>query len=355
MDGDIVPEQPVPPAGETTLQSKVAFLSRAEAYPAGSGPVTPRETHMSWVFLTSDRVYKLKKPVRFPYLDFSTLKQREAACRAELRLNRRLAGDVYQSVTPLVLGPGGFAIGGPGDAVDWLVVMRRLSDDDMLETLIARRSLEQQHVDRLAMRLARFYRTAMPARTTPNLHMKRHRKGLEADRQLLLDRRLGLPAGPIRRVENVLRAFIRRRGNRLAARARHLVDGHGDLRPEHIWFGDGVKIIDCLEFNATLRAVDPFDEIAYLDLECERLGAPKVGTRLQRHIAQALHDGPGNDLYFYYRCRRAFLRARLAIAHLMEPAPRQPEKWPRLARAYLSLAVADARRLDRELKRPAGR
>jgi uncharacterized protein len=79
---------------EPTLAEKVAFLGRAEVYGRSGAEVTCRETHMSWVFLVGDRVYKLKKPIRFPYLDFSTLAKRETACRAELRLNRRLAPDV---------------------------------------------------------------------------------------------------------------------------------------------------------------------------------------------------------------------------------------------------------------------
>ena len=115
-------------AGEPTLAEKVAFLSQPTAYPRPVSEVIRRETHMSWVFLAGDKVYKLKKPVRFPYLDFSTLGRREAACRAELDLNRRLAPDVYLDVVPLVAAPRGLSIGAPGEVADWLVVMRRLED-----------------------------------------------------------------------------------------------------------------------------------------------------------------------------------------------------------------------------------
>ena len=138
-------------------------------------------------------------------------------------------------------------------------------------------------------------------------------------------------------------------------RGRRIVDGHGDLRPEHIWLGDPVRIIDCLEFNAHLRAVDPFDEISFLSLECERLGSAATGEYLKRHVSRGLRDGLSEELFLFYRCHRAMLRARLAIAHLLEPNPRTPEKWPRLARIYLRLAAADARRLDALLKRRRGR
>ena len=119
------------------LGAKVNFLSQANAYSPAVKEVERRETHMSWVFLAGDKVYKLKKPVRFPYLDFSTLAKREVACRAELRLNRRLAPDVYLDLAPLRMSGCGFSIGGEkGLVVDWLVLMRRLDERSMLEHAI---------------------------------------------------------------------------------------------------------------------------------------------------------------------------------------------------------------------------
>jgi hypothetical protein len=122
-----------------SLDAKVSFLNRPDAYRPAPGEVVCRETHMSWVFLVGDRVYKLKKPVRFSYLDFSTLARREAACRAELRLNRALAPDIYLDVLPLIDTGAGLSIGGTGTPVDWLVVMRRLDERRMLDSLIADR------------------------------------------------------------------------------------------------------------------------------------------------------------------------------------------------------------------------
>ena len=122
--------------------------------------------------------------------------------------------------------------------------------------------------------------------------------------------------------------FLDRRGDLIVARLRHrrIVEGHGDLRPEHIWLGDKVRIIDCLEFNPRLRVVDPFDEVAFLSLECERLGAAWVGAYIERRMKRMLRDGPVEELFTFYRCHRATLRARLAIAHLLEEHPRTPEK-----------------------------
>jgi uncharacterized protein len=335
------------------LGAKVDFLSQTNTYSPAVKEVECRETHMSWVFLAGDKVYKLKKPVRFPYLDFSTLAKREAACRAELRLNRRLAPDVYLDLAPLRMSGCGFSIGGEkGLVVDWLVLMRRLDERAMLEHAIVAGRIAAWQLDQLADALIYFYRRAVPAFVTPELHVACWWQSLSNNRRVLLDSRLGLPAGLVRRVDQALRYFLALRASVFVARVRerHLVDGHGDLRPEHIWLGDPVRIIDCLEFNDRLRMVDPVDEIAFLDLECERLGAVWVGRYIRRKVARGLSDGMAEELYLFYRCHRAALRARLAIAHLREPNPRTPEKWPTLARNYLRIAGADAVRLNRLLR-----
>lgn len=340
-----------------TLAAKVDFLSRPDAYPHRPAGVVRRETHMSWVFLAGSRVFKLKKPVRFPYLDFSELAYRERACRAELRLNRRLAPDVYLDVAPLVQTARGLAIGGDGTVVDWLVIMRRLDERDTLERTIAERRLQAWQLDRLAAALRDFYRRAKPVFLPPSVFLADWRRSLAYNRQVLLDPRLCMPTGLVSEVDRIQRRFLTRRAGLLAARmrGRRIVDGHGDLRPEHIWLGDPIRIIDCLEFNPRLRAVDPYDEIAFLSLECERLGAAWAGDYIKRRMTSALGDGAVEELSAFYRCHRATLRARLAIAHLLEPSPRTPEKWRPLARTYLEIAKTEAVRLERSLRRRPSR
>jgi aminoglycoside phosphotransferase family enzyme len=341
---------------EPSLADKIDFLMRSDSYRPPARDVLRHETHMSEVFLADGKVYKLKKPVRFPYLDFSTLARREAACRAELRLNRRLAPDVYRNVVPLVRSPSGLAIGGTGAVVDWLVVMNRLDETEMLDRVIEEGHLHRAQLDRVAAVLVQFYRHAPAVFVSRALHWTQLWRSLAYNRRILLDPRFHLPAGFTRYIDAVQRRFLAERVELLAERVRRrcIIDGHGDLRPEHIWIGDPVRIIDCLEFNARLRMVDPLDEIAFLCLECERLGAAWAGEYLRRRVMHALHDGHADELFIFYRCHRATLRARLAIAHLLEPDQRTPEKWPLLARAYLRLAGADAVRLEKYLGKRGG-
>ena len=340
-----------------TLAAKVEFLSRPGTYGPAPVDVTARETHMSWVFLAGDKVYKLKKPVRFPYLDFSTLARREAACRAELKLNRRLAPDVYLDVVPLCAEAGRLSIGGAGAPVDWLVVMRRLDERFMLDRMIQEKRLTRAHLDRLVDTLARFYRCARPVLLPAAAHLIDWQKSFAYNNRVLLDPRFGIPAGLVREVAHAQRRFLLEHGGLLATRlrCRRIVDGHGDLRPEHIGLDHEVRIIDCLEFSDRLRINDPLDEIAFLSIECQRLGAPWAGDYLWRRMRRILRDGPVEALFAFYRCHRATLRARLAIAHLFEEHPRTPEKWPRLCRDYLKLAAASARDLDAMFKRSSNR
>jgi uncharacterized protein len=329
---------------EPGITEKLAFLRNPRSYAHGPPRVDIYETHMSYVFIAGTIVFKLKKPVRFPYLDFSTLERREAACRAELRLNRRLARAVYREVLPLMWSRCGFSLGGEGKVVDWLVVMERLDHALMLDRLIAESHVGAAEIDQVSEKLIRFYRTARRALISPTALQARWRHDIEVNFRILLEQRLGMPAGIVRQIARAQRRYLNMRSAVFDARIRRrwIVDAHGDLRPEHIWLGRPVEIIDCLEFDRRLRLVDPFDEIAHLDVECERLGAAWVGERIRRNFAQRLHDGVPEGLYRFYRCYRAVLRARLAIAHLLEPKPRTPEKWPGLARAYLRIAHAEA-------------
>lgn len=318
---------------------KLRFLSAPSSYAFGPASVETIETHMSYVFLAGARAYKLKKPVRYPFLDFSTLQAREADCRAELRLNRRLAPHVYLAVLPLTAQGDRLAIGGEGAVVDWLVEMRRLPHDVMLDRLIAQGGPSDAQLGDICDLLARFYRGAERSDISAQAYVARFHAEQRLNREVLTrpDFAFRDRAAPLLdRLDDRLAAAR----PRLAARVTegHVVDGHGDLRPEHICLNHPVVIFDCLEFNAALRQVDPFDEIALLGVECTQLGAGTLLRRLAEELACRLGVATPMDLVALYGAWRAALRARLSFAHLLEPAPRDPHKWAPLAGRYLSLA-----------------
>jgi aminoglycoside phosphotransferase family enzyme len=306
------------------------------------------ETNMAWVVLAGPCALKLKKPVRRPFLDFSTLRARERACREELRLNVRLAPDVYLGLDVLEWDGRALALV-PASArhrgsrtLDWLVRMRRLPRERMLDAMIERGAVAPADVDAIADTLVTFYRATPTAPPPGDGYVARFEREHALNREVLCAPGLGLAdrAGPV----------LDRFGARLAAlapalRARvaagRVLDGHGDLRAEHVCLEGAPIVIDALEFSAALRRVDPIDEAALLGVECDALGAPWIGPRLAARLAAGLDDPDGPALLPFYRAWRALLRARLALAHLLDPSPRHPERWGPIARRFVDIAARE--------------
>jgi aminoglycoside phosphotransferase family enzyme len=329
------------------LDRKVGFLSKAAAYQEQTLRVERIETHFSWVFLTDRHVYKLKKPLRNGGVDFSTLAARRQNAEQELKLNRRLARDVYLAVLPLTLDKGGLAIGGGGAVVDWLVQMRRLPAQQMLDACLARGDRRYAEISALGALLAGFFAAATRAKITPRAYVGRLRS------ECRLSRRAFWYAGDPalrREAETIgrrLEAFIARRGRLLWQRVEQgwVVEGHGDLRPEHVCLRPTPLVIDCLEFRADLRFLDPLDELAFLAMECERLGSAEIGPILFDRYHRRTGDKAAPVLINFYKAVNALIRARIAILHLRELPVREPAKWPKRAAEYLSIAGREAGRL----------
>lgn len=334
----------------TDLARKLAILRSPASYPEAPSAVEVRETHMSWVFLTNDFAWKLKKPVCFPFLDYRRLEQRRHFCEEELRLNRRLAPGVYLDVVPLVHRPdGALVLDGTGEVVDWLVRMRRLPAALMLDVALEQGTATPTAVAQAANHLACFYAAALPVAVGEGPYLDRFHHEMVLNRQTLHDGAYGLPHDAPARVLDTLESFLGEERDTLLAplRAGRVVEGHGDLRPEHIYLGEPPAVIDCLEFDPTLRLLDPFEEIAFLVMECRLLGGSWAGAAVLRRVAGALRARPGARLFAFYTGFRACLRARLSIAHLQEPEPRDPAKWRPRALRYLGQAEAACARLRR--------
>jgi uncharacterized protein len=327
---------------EPSLEAKIAFLKSTAAYPHHPRTVESVETHMAWVFLADDLVFKLKKPVRYPYLDFSTVHRREFACREELRLNRRFASDVYLDAVPITADEHGqLQLGGSSEAMDWLVKMKRLPSDRMLETMIAT-GLQPGDLTAVEDLLMYFYRHAPSEVVQPQEFWRHFVQEYETSAPILSDRRFELDHITTGATLDLMKQSLYNLRPEIESRAAegHIIEGHGDLRPEHIFLTTPPAIIDCLEFNRDLRLVDPFDEISFLGLECERLGAPWIEKVIMTRLRAELSPGPSSRLIAFYRADRALLRARLALVHLTEPNPRMPQKWEPRARSYVTIAFA---------------
>jgi len=327
------PATPANAAGNCSLADKVAWLRGRLG--AGDEAI---ETHFAWVFLAGDRAWKLRKPVRRDPMDYSTLDARRRGAEAEVRLNRRLAPDVYLGIQPLTRSPAGqFAVGGDGAVVDWLVEMRRLDRHRMLDEMLASRRATGHQLQRVVALLARFYLREMPAVTAGATLAARLGAQVDANHRVVatLD-----PAGAAM-LRDAQLAFVAARRHWLDARASGgcIVEAHGDLRPEHILLDEPPAVIDCLEFDRNLRILDRAEELEFLAMECARLGHAATGEWLARECLAGLADDAPLQLRHFYRSHRAATRAKLYVWRATEPDGGIPEQWFGTARAYLRLAL----------------
>ncbi len=334
---------------EIDISRKVAFLASSKAYAERPARVEIIQTHLSWVFLTERHVFKLKKPLRGDGFDLSSAQARRRNAETEVRLNRRLAPGIYLGVVRLTLsGSHRLAIGGQGVVVDWLVKMVRLPAERMLDRRLVCGNWHYADIHTLADWLAKFFGTARRVPVQPIAYLDRFRAECRLSRHAF--RASGSP--PLQHavdcVVRYIEAFMGRHSDLLLRRLedRRIVEGHGDLRPEHICLGSAPRIIDCLEFRLDLRCLDPVDELAFLGMECARLGAGGIGRVLFWHYCRRTGDCPPPVLIAFYKAIGALIRARIAILHLQETPVRDPAKWPKRAAEYVEIARRECRQFD---------
>lgn len=324
-----------------SLADKVAFLERRESYPEPTTGVEAIQTHMSWVFLTDGFAYKLKKPVRFKLLNLGTLEDRRRNCETEVAWNKRLAPDVYLGVVPLGLDENGrLVLGGGARVVDWLVKMRRLPAERMLDRLIAGGKVDPSDLRRAAETLAAFYRSAPRARLGEEEYRVRFVRDVEEIGRELEDLS-PIPKSRIDAVSAELLGFTGGRADLLRARVREgrIVEAHGDLRPEHVCLLSQPVVIDCLEFAPDLRTLDPADELGFLSVECEVASGPSfIEGILFETYSELTLDRPPRPLVRFYKAFRAFLRAKITIWHLRDPEVKDVSRWIHRTNRYIEAA-----------------
>ena len=322
----------------------VKALSEPSFYPHPVDEVRFLQTHISSVFLTGDFVYKLKKPVNFGFLDFSTLELRERYCRAEVELNRRLAPEVYLGVRALTLEGDRLQLDGAGEVIDWLVEMRQLDQDLLGVRMLERGQLDEQNIEELVEILVPFYHRARTGagvdafgtieavkfNTDENFaqteayvgklitrerfdHIRDWTNAVYAERQELFERRVA--EGRIR-------------------------ESHGDLHLDNIFFRSPPVIFDCIEFNDRLRCGDIAVDLAFLAMDLDFRGRPDLSKRLVERFVQTSGDRELLDLLDIYKCYRAYVRGKICSFTSADPAvdDEQRRLQRNLARHYFGLA-----------------
>lgn len=323
----------------------VPWLAAPGVLPGSVDGVEVRETHASVVFLTRERAFKLKKPVDFGFLDYSTPGRRLRMCRREVALNRRLAPGVYLGVRAVREGPGGApCIGGRGRVIDHLVEMRRLADEDSLAARLALGEAGEAECRAVAAAIARFHATA-PAGEARRGRVPAVRVSvMENFRQLAEMPGVAMPA----EFQAALRAkaarFLRDSRVVLAARAAAgaVRECHGDLRAEHVYLtaGDDIEVIDCIEFNRRLSEIDVAADIAFLVMDVAAAGHWHQAGAIAEEYRERSGDALEGVLEFY-ASYRAVVRAKVAGLFASGHAPDDPAQENALieARRYAWAAL----------------
>jgi len=323
-------------------EAVIAFLSQPETLDS-SGPVERIDTHGAIVFLTPERVFKLKRAVRYPYLDFSTAEKRRAVCEAELRLNRRTAPDLYLEVRAINRTADGSLGFGPGEPVDWLVVMRRFADEDLLEAVAARGELDPARVRALADHIAAFHAEAEVV--TVHDGAARVRAVIDGNRaSMAACEDAILPPNDCEALHEASLNALESIAPLLDARGAdgHVRHCHGDLHLANIclWHGKPT-LFDCLEFDPELARTDVLYDLAFLIMDLWERGLREQASLAFNRYCDMTGEREGVAALPLFLSMRAAVRAHVnAQAAGQQNDPAEKEAKRKAARDYLAAARA---------------
>ena len=327
-------------------------LLRPEAYPAPyPGHVELRETHLSRVFLTEGDVFKVKKAVRFAFLDFTSLEARQRACEAEIVLNSRLSAGTYLGLVPVRLDDRGrHHLGPEGEVVDWAIHMLRLPDAFRGDQRLAAGTLDRRHLEAVAIRIAELHGRAgaspmLEAWGTRDAVARNVRESFaEVDAG---DERL-LTIAQQREVVSWQLDFLREHGEIFARRLAEgrVREGHGDLRLEHVYLGERgeLTIIDCLEFDPRYRWADTCADVAFFSMDLAAHGRVDLAERFLALYARATDDYGLYAVVDFYEAYRAYIRGKIATLTARNGNSEARDAALAEARRYFALSLSAGRR-----------
>ena len=321
----------------------IAFLSKPSSYGPAIGRVDVIETHVSLVFLAGDRAYKLKRAVKYPYLDFSAPEHRQRACEAELALNRRTAPTLYLEVRALGRTPDG-RIGFPGNGpvIDWVVVMRRFDQSSLFDALAQTGGLSAPLMHDLAGHIADFHATAERrydyggAAALTLIAETNHRCLIEARHAGFSRERIDeIRVGSSQRLAAVGGLLDQRRADGKVRRC------HGDLHLRNICLLDGKPtLFDCLEFSDALASIDVLYDLAFLLMDLEHRGLTDFSHIVLNRYLDLADEDDGLPAMPLFLSLRAVIRAHVTATAMDQSAqPESKQKMAAESRSYLDLAA----------------
>jgi aminoglycoside phosphotransferase family enzyme len=326
-------------------------LLNPEAYPHKPQKIELVQTQMSFIFLTGEYVYKIKKPVNLGYLDYTTLEKRHFFCHQELELNRRLCPGAYLAVVPITMSLRGakrrsnlLHIEGQGKAIEYAVKMKQLPEDRMMDVLLPRRQVTLEMVARVAERLMSFHQKAETNQKIAAFGRLDVVRQNTDENFAQTEKYIGgsITAEEYQHIKNYTDNFIDSNASLFDKRVREgkIRDCHGDLHAAHVCFTDDICIYDCIEFNERFRYSDVASEIAFLAMDLDRYQQAGLSRHLVNTYMGLSHDEELLKLLNFYKCYRAYVRGKVESFKLDDPYIPEEEKAKVLtvARSYFELA-----------------
>lgn len=318
-------------------------LLDARAYPHAVAGLHLIETHISWVLLSGEFAYKIKKPLDLGFLDYSTLDKREQACREELRLNRRLAPGLYLDVVPITGHPAQPRIGGEGEVLEYAVKMRQFPQHCQLDRLLQAGALQEHEIDELAAHLAQFHAQAPSAAADSGYGQP---EAIWRSVQENFDSLRTLRQADTRAALTQLQDWSRVTHAQLAPLMQQRLqqgcvrEGHGDLHLGNlVRLDSGVAAFDGIEFNPALRWLDVINDLAFTSMDLRRFGREDLAYRLLVRYLEASGDYEAVALLRYYEVYRALVRAKVAALRRHELRGAARTRLDGELRAYVQLAL----------------
>jgi aminoglycoside phosphotransferase family enzyme/predicted kinase len=303
------------------------------------------ETHISWVILTGKFAYKIKKPINLGFLDFSTLEKRLHCCNEELRLNSRLAAEIYLEVVPLTGDPDRPVLHGSGEVLEYAIKMVQFPQQAQLDNMLANDELDPHHIDAIAQLMAGFHATIAIASEDSDYGDPDHVLHPVAENfsQIRHYRHSGQDGAVLAELEQWSQSTFASLKSLFEQRKRDgfIRECHGDMHLRNlVWFHDKPLAFDCLEFNPALRWIDTLSEVAFLVMDLDDRGRPRLAQRFLNRYLEVCGDYPGIQVLRFYLVYRALVRAkvdaiRAGQAHISASDQRLAEED---YRAYLRLA-----------------
>jgi len=328
-----------------TQEQLLAFLLDRCSYSHHPRSVRLIQTHASYVFLAAPYVYKVKKPVNFGFLDFSTLEKRRYFSEREISLNRRLSPDVHLGVVPIFLREGTLTFEVGGEVVEYAVKMRKLEERYFLSQLVKRNQVGSRELDRIVSTLKAFYESQKPGVDIVKWGRIEKLKisTRENFRQTEIFVGITISASAFETIRFYTDDFYRRSASLFESRVRErrIGDCHGDLHLDHIHLTPTqLSIYDCIEFNDRFRYIDHANDIAFLAMDFDYQGRRDLSRYLTKRMADALCDQGILELMDFYKCYRAFVRGKVdSLQSAGAQFERDRRKSRTHARRYFQLAL----------------